>query len=427
MIELYSEILYEILHTVGNDVPSKEDRDILVHYLQEAFNMEEDKHISLLEETKSRTAPTVSLHVKIIEGKDLKPTDPNGLSDPFCIFHLASDSSEHYNTTIKEETLNPVWEENFTLDFDAEESTAEKMKKIKDIKGVKGIKILMKEDESVQWSGRFSAPAETILMQHRVQCGLNSLSVMLAKWIEFINVHLLHPLNFSIFIPLLESLTVALQNNACTDEESLLFWDATKKLLSSCMTGIKRLQIETSYNRTLDQSTHILSILSLVTTLHPPKEVDLLPFTIYDWLPIKDTDTSCDIKAAVKETVLQGSKDWITYALEKNKIYGDVMEEEKLNSLVDLVDQAILSLKSATRSHDKIFQEHFHFPYTKELYKVYAMKLVEIIEPIVTTENEAMKPVTFSEDMIDGSYENGTLKIGTSLFQLYLSLQQFSG
>ena len=45
------------------------------------------------------------------------------------------------------------------------------------------------------------------------------------------------------------------------------------------------------------------------------------------------------------------------YAVEENKLSDATTGEEKLNSLSSIVDQAILSLKTATDCHDKIFQE----------------------------------------------------------------------
>ena len=54
MYELYSEILYEILNAVGSDAAIKGGREALVCYLQEAFNIDSDKHALLLEKTKER-------------------------------------------------------------------------------------------------------------------------------------------------------------------------------------------------------------------------------------------------------------------------------------------------------------------------------------------------------------------------------------
>lgn len=71
----------------------------------------------------------------------------------------------------------------------------------------------------MNWQGRFSVHAETILSLHCAQCGLSTISVMLARWIEFIKVHILYPIDFSVFLSLLQKLVKAIQNNSVTQEE----------------------------------------------------------------------------------------------------------------------------------------------------------------------------------------------------------------
>ena len=47
-----------------------------------------------------------------------------------------------------------------------------------------------------------------------------------------------------------------------------------------------------------------------MATLQPPQAIDLFPFTVYDWLTLKEKETSSSIRNAVVETIQQGSKDW---------------------------------------------------------------------------------------------------------------------
>ena len=47
--ELYSEILYEILHIIGCDASDEEERTPLFSYLREAFKLDYEKHNHLLE------------------------------------------------------------------------------------------------------------------------------------------------------------------------------------------------------------------------------------------------------------------------------------------------------------------------------------------------------------------------------------------
>jgi hypothetical protein len=52
--ELYSEVLYEILHIVGCDASAEEERTPLFCYLQEAFKLDHEKHNHLLEMARAK-------------------------------------------------------------------------------------------------------------------------------------------------------------------------------------------------------------------------------------------------------------------------------------------------------------------------------------------------------------------------------------
>lgn len=160
--ELYLEILYEILHNVGGcDLGYEVGQAAMLTYVQEAFKIANDKHTELLTKAEAKEPPELMLNVEIVEAKDLVPKDPNGLSDPFVTIYMMSNSSHRYNTSVKSGTLNPVWEEHFSLpmsgnvhedslclevwDFDPAETVKEKMTKIFEVKGVKGLRKLVKE------------------------------------------------------------------------------------------------------------------------------------------------------------------------------------------------------------------------------------------------------------------------------------------
>ncbi|KAJ8919011.1 hypothetical protein NQ315_016916 [Exocentrus adspersus] len=159
--ELYTEILYEILHNVGCDMSYEVGQIALFSYAQDAFKMSNDKHKYLMEVAEQKEAPELLLNVEVIEAKDLKSKDSNGMSDPFVTLYLTSNNAHRYNTSVKTMTLNPVWEEHFALpiadnvnddtlclevwDFDPAESVKEKLGKIFEVKGVRGMRKLVKE------------------------------------------------------------------------------------------------------------------------------------------------------------------------------------------------------------------------------------------------------------------------------------------
>lgn len=63
----------------------------------------------------SKEAPEIRLNVEVIEAKELQSKDPNGSSDPFVTLYIASSPTHRYNTSVKSSTLNPSWEEHFSL------------------------------------------------------------------------------------------------------------------------------------------------------------------------------------------------------------------------------------------------------------------------------------------------------------------------
>lgn len=77
------------------------------------FHIDNDKHARLLEAAKEKQAPPMVLNLEVVEAKGLKGKDVNGLSDPFCTLFV-SPRNKH-NTSMKPETLNPVWREYFSL------------------------------------------------------------------------------------------------------------------------------------------------------------------------------------------------------------------------------------------------------------------------------------------------------------------------
>ena len=58
-----------------------------------------------------------ALHVRVKEAKGLAAADSNGLSDPYVKTYLLPDTSKasKRKTKIKKRTLNPVYDETFTV------------------------------------------------------------------------------------------------------------------------------------------------------------------------------------------------------------------------------------------------------------------------------------------------------------------------
>ncbi|KAG8239010.1 hypothetical protein J437_LFUL005067, partial [Ladona fulva] len=355
--ELYSEVLYEIIHMIGDG--DEEEREELFSYLREAFKFEDLTHNELLENAKAKeVAKVLPLLWRVMlsmfwNWMDLihKSEALNGLSDPYCTLYLNSAAEHRYNTSVKSETLTPAWEEHFSLplgkclddkliievwDFDPAESVTEKMKKIGGVKGVKGLRKLMKEiavtastgkhdDELIGsyqiplkighygWKGDFSSKGEILLNQHLAQAGINVYHQLLAQWIEYVNVHVEHPIHFVVFSRLMESLVVPLQSTTpFSDEEKKSFWEALKKLLPSCFNCLKKIRrLSAEEKGSHIQLSGLLSIFATLKKLHCPDGIELFSTSTFSWF--KTIENGCDIQGSIRDAVTQSANEWYVF------------------------------------------------------------------------------------------------------------------
>ncbi|KAJ6660381.1 hypothetical protein lerEdw1_017804 [Lerista edwardsae] len=143
---LYEEVLYTILHRLGKpDSRHVADPDELYAYIQKAFNMDPEEHQILLQRTKELERPIFCLKVTVKQATGILGKDVSGFSDPYCLLGIETkghDSSTNsgsrqenkkrakavvknlipedqtHRTQIISQTLNPVWDETFILEFD---------------------------------------------------------------------------------------------------------------------------------------------------------------------------------------------------------------------------------------------------------------------------------------------------------------------
>ena len=107
--------------------------------------------------------------------------------------------------------------------------------------------LLMHEIESQKsekycWAGRWSAAAESLILQHTAQRGLTARNVCLAQWVEFSRVHQEHPLSFTVFNKVVLELLRPLESGLFSNDEVKLFWEATRRLIYSCFNCIRKIR-----------------------------------------------------------------------------------------------------------------------------------------------------------------------------------------
>ena len=94
--DLYSEVIFCLLHMIGSDAPDESMQFQLIEHLRKAFRVEPSKHMHLYEKAAVREPPQLKLNLCVLEAKELAckdnlANDDNvSRGDPFVTVHLKS-------------------------------------------------------------------------------------------------------------------------------------------------------------------------------------------------------------------------------------------------------------------------------------------------------------------------------------------------
>lgn len=144
---LYEEVLYTIHHCLGKpESHHVADPAELYAYVQKAFSMDPEEHQILLQRAKELEKPIFCLKVTVKQATGILGKDVSGFSDPYCLLGITKGHDSPMNSSSRQEnkkqtkvknvvknlipedqthrtqiisqTLNPVWDETFILEFD---------------------------------------------------------------------------------------------------------------------------------------------------------------------------------------------------------------------------------------------------------------------------------------------------------------------
>ncbi|XP_072098744.1 protein unc-13 homolog D isoform X2 [Mobula birostris] len=184
---LYEEALYTVIHSSGKPAGHHcEDKDELLQYLKNAFQMDTVENNAMLEQVRDLKPPSTFLKLTVKQANGIIGKDATGFSDPYCLLGLrVSEETQEEDThktespqprrrqkavmkevipqhqiqrtEVKRQTLNPTWNETFLLkvkdihltelyvemwDLDDDESAN---LRLAEIHGIHGLKRLFKD------------------------------------------------------------------------------------------------------------------------------------------------------------------------------------------------------------------------------------------------------------------------------------------
>lgn len=79
------------------------------------FQVTNARHSDLLYDVIQENSAEICLNVDVIDAQQLDTKYANGLANPFVTMHIESLAAHPCTTSVKSNTLNPLWEEHFSL------------------------------------------------------------------------------------------------------------------------------------------------------------------------------------------------------------------------------------------------------------------------------------------------------------------------
>ncbi|GAB6032871.1 hypothetical protein CHUAL_012069 [Chamberlinius hualienensis] len=581
---LYVTVLYTISNQIGSRASDRSPYvDDLYRFAQMAFTVSDEDHQRSITLARNEQPPIIVLNVTVVEARGLEAKDPNGFSDPFCMLGIqpstgsgngqAYDNVEepeeedesrlkkHHSfklsfkrkeaakkqevvqspsrtgsgndgfsndipakyicaTSVKPHTLNPQWEEKFTLDIDDvstdrlhldiwdnddESSVLEAVRQLNQVQSWKGLgryfkqiaqsarshgsysvddflgcvdvclndipskglerwfplegrsqrsnvqgeirlrlslstrdrvscggpeqwwavrehekmllnfieyEIIRQGDDAYRWRGKLPVEAEVILHQHAIQNDLTELQQAISRWRAFSQKHREKSFDYSVLHRLLQKLNQAWSNDHLTPEEEQTLTDSFTDFVEFSFSLLtKHREVFPPINKAaIYKLEFLLKCLGLMSDMQ----------AFWRCCPFHK-----EIHLEIINCIKKGNIDWY------DKLYSQSRpqlknEDSNIRGLIELVNLINFDLQKCLKYYNKLYESIINVNYFLIVYKQLDKLVEEDVKGVVEKlcrrlrENDDVS----SDDQSPASAEN--LNMGTAMFELYLSLQEFA-
>ena len=154
----------------------------------------------------------------------------------------------------------------------------------------------------------------------------------------------------------------------------------------------------------------------------------------------------CDLESRITEAITMGAADWFSKVAGGRRQGGPICDDDRLENLIRICQSLMADLKTVLTVYHKIFERTWQIPAFYLVYIYYDNNLADLTKPVVDNVTRSLKSINScgvdsikylalkaSGEVVNRSPTEQNeaeaaappLSMGTSLFELYILLQQF--
>ncbi|CAM1322555.1 BAIAP3 (predicted), partial [Pycnogonum litorale] len=258
-----------------------------------------------------------------------------------------------------------------------------------------------------EWDGRLSPDACTILHQHAIQGDLAELHQAMCRWIAYSRKHIQVTLDYALLYSLLEQVDRLWDTDPLTREEEQSLAESFNYFIEYCLTLLKNIRELYPPNNQCAwyKLDYMLKCLCLIRDMKA-----------YSWCCPFHKEIHTEITNAIKK----GSSEWYEKMYEFTK--PQIMSEETVRqSLIELVNHLNTDMYKNIEFYNRLFDGVIPSQYSSVVFRQLDRMSYEDLSIKVDVICKQISSLELFPDEI--TTEN--MKIGTSMFELYLALKEF--
>ena len=133
--------------------------------------------------------------------------------------------------------------------------------------------------------------------------------------------------------------------------------------------------------------------------------------------------TRNDVVLQVEDALLASVREWFNFVLDRIPTH-DASQDGRMKNLTRISHLLMADMEEGKKQYQAMFWENLNVDYVEIAYREYDQNLTLITRDLIDKACDDMKPILFNEEEKENVLKP-SLTVGTQLFELYLSLQQF--